>query len=416
MKQESVRPWRFYGSLARSLPPWTSLAVVGVFSMCPILSQEPEVAIGTGKDPVPLARVVSTVLPAVVRIEVDAVSGKASGTGFLVSGQGLIATAAHLLKDAKTARVTLHDGDVYDSVTILESDGRHDLAVIKIKGFGLPSLTLRDSSSVEVGERLIVIGNPAPGSRILDWTTTDGLLSAIRREEGHSLFQISVPVTHGSSGSPVLDSTGKVVGLVVAGYPGEDFNFATPANYLAGVLEELRALPPDSLASRGRALSQAAFESTSTVQSKIEFPPEPAFDLKAIQHVAVIPFTVDGLADDYITNYFAEQLGETKPRWKVIDAIQISLHFEGEAVFKSDAPIKSLLAAARAVKAEAVLLGTGSRYVIMGYPGVTLDLKLIEVNKGNVLWSVSGQSTGGGFSDAQAKKMAVRSVTRKIPD
>jgi len=240
-------------------------------------------------------------------------------------------------------------------------------------------------------------------------------LSALRHEDGRTLLQLSVPVTHGSSGSPVFDQSGAVVGMVVAGYPGEDFNFAIPSNYITGVLEEVKSLTPDALASRGRLLGTASFSAGAVSSASVEFPAGAAFELSSVKTVAVIPFAVDGVADEYMTDYFSKEFHGSHEGVQVADAVEIALHYEGGGVFRSDAPLKSLLAAARAVQSQAIILGVASRYSVGGFPGVTLQVKMIEVNKGKVLWSISGQSTGGGFSDAQAKKMAVRSVSRKIP-
>jgi S1-C subfamily serine protease len=233
-----------------------------------------------------LPKIVARVLPSVVRIEVATAAGRTSGTGFLVSEHGLVVTAAHVLEGATAASVALEDRDIYDSVQVVDRDDRRDIAVIRIKGFRLPHLEFADSSIVEPGSRVAVIGNPAPGGRSLDWTVTDGLLSAVRRDGGSQLFQLSVPVTFGSSGSPVIDGSGRVIGMVVSGFRTEEFNFAVPGNYIQGLLHDAREAPPQELASLGLPLN-ASVASTTTQQVR---PAEPG-DLLVPEYPS--PVTID---------------------------------------------------------------------------------------------------------------------------
>jgi S1-C subfamily serine protease len=177
-----------------------------------------------------------SVLSAVVKIDTD--SG--FGTGFIVSPDGYLITAAHVISQAKKARVELKSGEKYDAVSVIELDARRDIAVLKIKGFKLPSLTLADSDSVQIGTRLILVGNPVPRGIQLDWTVTDGLLSARRPVDGYTLFQTSVASAPGASGGPVLNEDAKVVAVHVMGIPGEGFKFAVPSNYVAAILQDIK--------------------------------------------------------------------------------------------------------------------------------------------------------------------------------
>ncbi len=361
-----------------------------------------------------LIKLLPSLLPAVVQIDVATEKKVVSGTGFLVSDDGLIVTAAHVMDGAVSARVRLRNGEIYDDVSVLDSDVRRDISIVKVKGYRLPFVSIADMPMAEVGTRLTVIGNPAPGGKTLEWTVTDGLLSAIRREEGRSLLQISVPVTHGSSGSPVFDPLGRVVGIVVSGFPGEDFNFASPASYVLGILNDIKSNDSGALGSKHKALEHAAPDKFDA-GAGIDLPDKPPYVLAGIKQIAMMPVTLHGASDDDATAYLMDLLRREKPAWELLDPVQLQLQFEDGTAFSSSAPIKSLLAAARKAGAQAVLLGTGNYYNIMGFPGVSLELKLIEVNKGSVLWTASGQSKGGGFSESHARHMAVRSAVRKIP-
>ena len=128
------------------------------------------------------------------------------GSGFVVRKTGEILTNFHLVEGARTVTVKLRDEDVYEEVTLLETDARRDVALIKVRGWNLPVVRLGNSDLVEVGERVVAIGNP----RGLEQTVADGLISAIRDTgKGYKLFQMSVPISTGSSGGRSLTCPGR---------------------------------------------------------------------------------------------------------------------------------------------------------------------------------------------------------------
>lgn len=174
---------------------------------------------------------------AVVLITAKREDGKEKqGTGYLVTSNGALVTNLHVIHGAITARVKLTTGDVYDQVEVVDHDARRDLAVLKIKGFKLPTVDLGDSDNVRVGERVYVIGNP----RGLENTISEGLLSGTRDTgEGYRLIQISAAISPGSSGSPVFNSEGKVIGTAVSQLiNGQNLNFAVPVNYAQGMISD----------------------------------------------------------------------------------------------------------------------------------------------------------------------------------
>jgi len=111
-------------------------------------------------------------------------------------------------------------------------DERRDVAILQVKGWNLPFVEPGNSDSVRVGDRVVVIGNPLG----LENTITDGLISGKRDTgEGFTIYQISAPISHGSSGSPVFNRRGEVVGI--ASYSiegGQNLNFFIPINYARG--------------------------------------------------------------------------------------------------------------------------------------------------------------------------------------
>ncbi len=176
---------------------------------------------------------VTAVRRATVTISVTSPDGAASGSGFVVSSDGVIATAAHVVHGATAATVRLSTGDNYDVQGVIAIDEARDFALIRIAGFGLPMVPLGNSDSVAVGTHLLAVGAPLG----FEATVSDGLLSAARLKDGTRLFQISVPISPGSSGGPVATDDGLVVGIVVATWKEEgaqNLNFALPINYLRG--------------------------------------------------------------------------------------------------------------------------------------------------------------------------------------
>jgi len=183
-------------------------------------------------------------IPEIVKEQADAVvflrvtskgGERRVGTGFVVRQTGEILTNLHLVEDAKTLTVKLRNEDVYDEVVLLESDPRRDIALIKVRGWNLPVVRLGNSDPVQVGERVVAIGNP----RGLEQTVTDGLISAIRDTgKGYKLFQMSVPISTGSSGGPLFNMAGEAIGITAAYLEGgQNLNFAIPINYGLALLQ-----------------------------------------------------------------------------------------------------------------------------------------------------------------------------------
>jgi hypothetical protein len=177
----------------------------------------------------------------VVIIDVRTAADSRQGSGFLVDSAGRILTNEHVIRGARSIRVKLPSGDVYDAVDILAADERRDIAVIRIAGFNLPALPMGDSDSVRVGAPVVLIGSPLG----LENTVTTGIVSARRREaEGYELFQVSAPASRGSSGGPVLSISGRVVGVASSQMQaGQNLNFAVPINYARGLLNHLDGEP-----------------------------------------------------------------------------------------------------------------------------------------------------------------------------
>ncbi|MGZ4277467.1 MAG: S1C family serine protease [Solirubrobacteraceae bacterium] len=145
----------------------------------------------------------------------DSQSGTATGTGFVVGANGLIATNAHVVDNASSIRVTLADGRKR-TATLVGKDDSTDVALLRISASGLKPLTFADSSSVAVGAPVFAIGNPFG----LDRTLTTGVISALNRDitapNGFAIsgaLQTDAALNPGNSGGPLLDASGGVIGI-----------------------------------------------------------------------------------------------------------------------------------------------------------------------------------------------------------
>lgn len=154
------------------------------------------------------------------------------GSGFLVRPTGVIVTNFHVMAGASRAVVILTNGERYERVQAIDTDSAGDLAILKIPGYGLP--TLHTSPKLPpVGARLVAVGNPLGLSR----TVTEGIVSAVRLINGRQVLQMSVAISPGSSGGPVLNARGEVV-AIAASYAreGQSLSFAVPVRYAMGLV------------------------------------------------------------------------------------------------------------------------------------------------------------------------------------
>nr|MBA3966986.1 serine protease [Nitrospirales bacterium] len=173
------------------------------------------------------------------------------GSGFFVRG-GEIASNLHVVEGAARGYAKLvGQKRKYDLEGITAVDSERDLVVLKISAVGSPVLPLVSSDAVQVGESVYAVGNPQG----LEGTFSQGIVSSIREVGADKLLQITAPISPGSSGGPVLNSKGEVIGVSVATFRGgQNLNFAIPSNYLKALLG--RAGPAKPLAQAKLAKTQ----------------------------------------------------------------------------------------------------------------------------------------------------------------
>jgi tetratricopeptide (TPR) repeat protein len=156
------------------------------------------------------------------------------GSGFFISQNGDVITNYHVLQGADSAEVKTLDGKTYLITHIVAEDEKSDIIRLSVD---IPSKYVRPlslSSTVpEVGERIIVYGSPLG----LENTVSDGIVSAIREVPNYGkVVQITAPVSPGSSGSPVINMKGEVIGVATFQMiEGQNLNFAIPSERIANL-------------------------------------------------------------------------------------------------------------------------------------------------------------------------------------
>lgn len=203
------------------------IAVLTLLISLPVLAQNAAM-----KSPSEIAREQSK---AVVIIEALDERGDVlgQGSGFIVTPQGAVVTNLHVLRAAASLRVKLPGGDVYKTADLVDVDEAKDIAIIKIKGFKLPAVTLGDSDRAEVGEPIVAISSPEG----LVNSISTGVISGVRRFDTHRVLQITAPISQGSSGGALFNSSGEVIGVITYLFKsGQNINFAVPINYARGMI------------------------------------------------------------------------------------------------------------------------------------------------------------------------------------
>ncbi len=155
------------------------------------------------------------------------------GSGFFIREDGVLVTNLHVVAGADAISIEIDSGEIYDNVYALAHDERRDLILLQIPASKLFTLSIADDRSIEVGDRVFVIGNPLG----LEGTFSDGMLSAKRVEDGVAYLQVTAPISQGSSGGPVLNSAGQAIGVTTLTYTeGQNLNMAIPARHAADLL------------------------------------------------------------------------------------------------------------------------------------------------------------------------------------
>jgi S1-C subfamily serine protease len=158
------------------------------------------------------------------------------GSGFFIDSAGHILTNAHVVADSDRVKVILESGQQLDG-TVIAADARRDVAVVKVAPAGLPGLPLQ-AARPEIGAEVYAVGSPLLEE--LSGTVSKGIVSAYRSFDGLDYIQSDVTTVEGSSGGPLLDDRGNVVGITVSGFT--EAEAPVGVNLFIPIGEALRAL------------------------------------------------------------------------------------------------------------------------------------------------------------------------------
>ena len=164
---------------------------------------------------------------------VDANGKTWTGSGFVIRDDQIV-TNYHVIDNMSIGGVRLvGKEDLYPIEATLAVEKNRDLAIIKVVGIDVPALSLGDSDAVQIGDKVYVAGNPQG----LEGSFSDGIISAIRGGSADKFFQMTAPISQGSSGGPVVNARGEVIGVSFATHlEGQNLNFAIPVNYLKALM------------------------------------------------------------------------------------------------------------------------------------------------------------------------------------
>ena len=186
--------------------------------------------------------------PAVVVVVSIDREGKpvSQGSGFLVREDGVIVTNYHVVNMASDIKIKI-GYKVRDSEGLLHVDPENDIAIIKVEGKDYPKVRIGDASKAQIGEKVYAIGSPQG----LENTISEGILSGIREidRERKVLPEMTWGISPGSSGGPVFNGRGEVIGIatfLIA--ETQNLNFALPVNLvMAGLSKKILVHPPGGL-------------------------------------------------------------------------------------------------------------------------------------------------------------------------
>ena len=251
-----------FGAAVRS---FSKARIVPKSSLGPVYSQ-PEAgsrapsadAAYTGEE-LSAAEIYSLLTPACVGVSTSTTStnvfgqitrGAITGSGFIISADGYVLTNNHVIETALAenleVKVMLYSGEEY-TAEIIGGDSRSDVALLKIPGRDLPTVTLGTFEGTRVGEAIYAIGNPLGE---LTYSMTSGIVSALDRSitiannTAIDMFQIDAAINNGNSGGPIINRFGQVIGIASAKYASsgvEGLGFAIPIDDALIIVDDLAA-------------------------------------------------------------------------------------------------------------------------------------------------------------------------------
>ncbi len=167
----------------------------------------------------------------------------AYGSGFIIDDE-LIVTNVHVIEGCNSAYI-LKNGESkkYSVSGYVAIDKDNDLVILKVSGLYGTKLSFGSDTPPEIGEKIYAVGNP----KGLNGTFSEGIVSGVRNMQTNQVLQITAPISPGSSGGPVINSSGLVIGIAFASYTsGQNLNFAIPIKYLTNLKIKISTTIPIS--------------------------------------------------------------------------------------------------------------------------------------------------------------------------
>lgn len=160
-----------------------------------------------------------------------------SGSGFVINKDGFVATNYHVVEGAYFAELIIGN-KTYKSIFLIDANQKYDIALLKIADplTNFYGVFIGDSDRVITGEEIVAMGSPLG----LENTVSSGIISAIRDIKNIKLFQITAPISPGSSGGPIFNRKGEVIGIttIASFWLAQNVNFAIPINYFKEIIKK----------------------------------------------------------------------------------------------------------------------------------------------------------------------------------
>lgn len=177
--------------------------------------------------------------PAIVSVDTQLKDGLSCGTGCIINKNGTILTSAHILEDGSDIIITMSNGEDYKASVVKQLGENKDIAILKISvPYELKTVKFGNSEKIKVGDTVLAIGNPFG----FNGTLTKGIISRI--DYAKNRIQTDAAINPGSSGGPLLNTQGEIIGINQAIYNPDNnisnigIGFATPINLIKEYLEE----------------------------------------------------------------------------------------------------------------------------------------------------------------------------------
>jgi len=180
--------------------------------------------------------IIEDIIKGVVTIRTDI----GQGTGFIISSEGYVVTNAHVIEGAKAAGIITYEGELHQ-VELIGKNEYMDIALLKISG-DYDMLELADSDDVQIGEKVIAIGNPLG----LQFSVSEGIVSGVHRpglNEMEVYIQTDAALNPGNSGGPLINKEGEAIGINNFKIGGtEGMGFALESNSIEETVNEIAML------------------------------------------------------------------------------------------------------------------------------------------------------------------------------